>query len=131
DRPSGKGIITTWMNDTQLTGNFDTFGLHHNVTIGAQEDVESASLVRYANQNTVITPTPLLDPNPYEAFPGRQTTVSSLPITKTSTLSTYAVDEVQLDPQWSITGGIRFDNFGARFDQNIGAQSHFTHKDNI
>jgi catecholate siderophore receptor len=132
DRPSGKGIITTWMNDTQVTSNFDTFGLHHNITVGAQEDVESASLVRYANQNTTILPTPLLAPNPYEAFPGRQTTISSTPITKTSTLSAYVVDNVVITEQLSVVAGLRFDHFGARYDQAFGAKpSHFTHNDNI
>lgn len=132
DRPSGKGIITTWMNDTQLTGNFDTFGLHHEVTIGAQADVESASLVRYANQNTVILPTPLLAPDPYEAFPGRQTTISSNPITRTSTLGLYEVDNIAITAQWSIVAGLRFDHFGARYDQSFGARpAHFLHKDNI
>jgi catecholate siderophore receptor len=131
DRPSGKGIITTWMNSTDLSADFDTLGFAHHLVFGAQEDVEDASLLRLANQNTMIVPTSLLNPNPYEAFPGHQTTVSSRPITRTSTLSTYLVDEVQLDPQWSITGGIRFDHFGARFDQSVGTASHFTHVDNI
>jgi catecholate siderophore receptor len=131
DRPSGKGIITTWMNATDLSANFTTWSFVHHLAFGVEGDVEDASLLRLANQNTVIVPTSLLNPNPNEAFPGHQTTISSRPITKTSTLSTYVVDEVQLDPQWSITGGLRFDNFGARFDQNVGTQSHFTHKDNI
>ena len=131
DRPSSKGIITTWMNATDLSADFSTWSFAHHLAFGGQADTESASLARFPNQNTVIVPTPLLAPNPYEAFPGRQTTISSRPITKTSTLSAYVVDEIQLDPQWSITGGVRFDNFGARYDQNIGTQSHFTHKDNI
>ncbi|HEX4270324.1 MAG TPA: TonB-dependent receptor, partial [Rhizomicrobium sp.] len=132
DRPSGRGIVTTWMNSTDLSADFDTWGFAHHLTFGAQADVEDASLVRYSNQNTVITPTPLTNPNPYETFPGHQTTVNSRPITKTSTLSTYLVDEIQFDPQWSITGGIRYDNFGARFDQNLGAApTHFTHKDSL
>jgi catecholate siderophore receptor len=131
DRPSSNGIITTWMNSTDLSANFTTWSFVHHLTFGFQADVEDASLNRFANQNTVIVPTPLLNPNPYEAFPGRQTTVSSQPITKTSTLSTYVVDEVQLDPQWSITGGLRYDNFGARFDQSVGTASHFTHKDSL
>ena len=132
DRPSSEGIITTWMNSTDLAANFNTWGFAHHLTFGFQADVEDASLKRFPNQNTSIIPTPLLAPNPYEAFPGRQTTISSEPITKTSTLSTYLVDEIQFDPQWSITGGIRYDNFGARFDQYLGAApTHFTHKDSL
>ncbi len=132
DRPSGKGIITTWMNSTDLSADFMTGDVHHHLTVGAQEDIEDASLTRYVNQNTVIPPTPLLAPNPYEAFPGHQTTISSLPVTKTSTLGVYVVDNIDITPQWSVIGAIRFDNFGARYDQSFGAKpAHFTHKDNI
>jgi catecholate siderophore receptor len=132
DRPSSKGIVGTWMNDTNVTADFTTGFLTHHLTVGAAEDVEDASLTRYANQNTVIAPTSLLAPNPYEAFPGRQTTVNSRPITKTATLSGYLVDNIQIDPQWLLTAGVRYDNFGARYDQSLGsAPAHFTHKDNI
>ena len=131
DRPSSKGTVGTMMNSTDLTADFSTLGFAHHLTVGAQEDIEDASLTRFVNQNTVIPPTPLLAPNPYETFPGTQTTVNSRPITKTSTLSFYLVDSIQLDPQWSLVAGIRYDNFGARYDQAIGKASHFTHKDNI
>jgi len=131
DRPSSKGIITTAMNATDLSADFTVLSFVNHLTVGTQFDVEDASLIRHPNQNTVIVPTSLLNPNPYEAFPGTQTAISSRPITKTSTLSGYVVDNIQFDEQWSLTAGVRYDNFGARFDQNIGTQSHFTHKDNI
>src|SRR6202012_4785464 len=43
----------------------------------------------------------------------------------------FATDTMDIGEHWSLVGAIRFDHFGARFDQTVGTQSHFTHKDNI
>jgi catecholate siderophore receptor len=79
----------------------------------------------------VIAPTPLLAPDPYEAFPGHQTSVRQKPVTKTATEGVFIVDTVDFGDHWNFVGGLRFDHFGARFDQNLGAATHFTHNDNI
>ena len=131
DRPSSKGTIATMMNATDLTAHFATGIVHHTLVFGVELDRESADLVRFANQNTAIVPTPLLDPDPAEAFPGHQTTVHQRPVTKTSTIGVYAVDSVDIGEHWNVVGAIRFDNFNARFDQTIGTPSHFAHADNI
>lgn len=131
DRPSSKGTIATLMNDANLTAHFATGALDHTVVFGVEYDNESAGLTRFANQNTVIAPTPLLAPDPLEAFPGTQTSVRQKPITKTDTLGLVVTDTVALSTQWTVTGAIRYDHFRARFDQAIGAPSHFTHTDDI
>ena len=131
DRPSSKGTIGTLMSETNLNADFATGFARHHATFGMEADNESASLTRFANQNTAIQPTSLLAADPYESFPGTQTVVNSQPITKTSTLGLFAIDTFDIGEQWSLVGAIRFDHFGARFDQNIGTASHFTHTDNI
>ncbi len=131
DRPSSKGTITTLMNETDLTADFSSGFIHHHFTTGIQLDKENADLTRFANQIGVIAPTPLLDPDPYQSFPGRQTTVSSLPLTKTATEGVYAADNMDLGPDWSLVAAFRFDHFGATYDQPIGKAAHFTHNDNI
>jgi catecholate siderophore receptor len=131
DRPSSKGIVTTMMNETDLTAKFATGALSHTLVTGVEEDSEIASLTRYTNQNTVILPTPLLDPDPYEAFPGRQTTVRQAPVTSTKTIGVFAIDTIALGPQWLLTAAVRYDHFDARFDQPIGTPSHFSHTDDI
>ena len=131
DRPSSEGTIRTMMNETDLTADF-AFGIVRNhLTFGIQLDKEDASLTRYANQDTVIVPTPLLAPNPNEAFPGRQTTITSRPLTKTATIGTYAVDNIDIGSQWSVVAALRFDHFGATYNQPLGTPTHFTHNDNI
>jgi catecholate siderophore receptor len=131
DRPSSKGVITTMMNETDLTAKFATGALDHTLVAGVEEDSEIASLTRYTNQNTVILPTPLLDPDPYEAFPGRQTAIRQAPITSTKTIGIFANDTIALEPRWLLTVALRYDHFDATFDQPIGTASHFQHTDNI
>jgi catecholate siderophore receptor len=131
DRPSSKGVITTLMNETDLTAKFATGSIQHTLISGVEADSESASLVRFVNQDTVILPTPLLDPNPYEAFPGTQTTVRQTPVTRTQTFGVFANDTILFNDQWSLTAAVRFDHFTAHFEQPIGKATEFSHVDNI
>jgi catecholate siderophore receptor len=131
DRPSSLGTIRTVMNNADLTAKFDIGGLQNTLVTGAEFDRETADLTRFVNQNTAILPTPLLDPDPFEAFPGRQTSVRQKPLTQTQTLGVYAVDTVDIGEHWSAVAALRFDNFQASFDQDIAPVSHFRHTDNV
>ena len=131
DRPSSEGTVATMMNETDLTADFSLGIMHHHVTTGMQVDKENADLTRFVNQDTVIVPTPLLDPDPTETFPGRQTTISSRPVTKTATDGVYVADNIDIGPQWSVAAALRFDHFGATYNQSVGTPAHFTHNDNI
>ena len=128
DRPSASGDVTTLMNETDLTWKFATGDIAHTLVLGAEEDKEEADLQRYANQDVLIVATPLLDPNPLEAFPGHQTIVSSRPDTKTDTVGFYAIDTIQFAPQWSLLGALREDRFDASYDEPVSG-SHFDHTD--
>jgi catecholate siderophore receptor len=131
DRPSSKGVITTLMNETDLTAKFATGSIQHTLITGVEVDSESASLTRFTNQDDAILPTPLLDPNPYEAFPGTQTLVRQTPVTRTQTVGVFANDTIQFNDQWALTAAVRYDHFTAHFDQPIGKATHFSHVDNI
>ena len=132
DRPSSKGIITTMMNETDLTAHFATGGLTHTLVSGVELDSEAASLKRFVNQDGDITPTPLLDPDPNQQFSGlHQTTIRQAPVTRTKTVGVFINDTIDLGPQWTLTGAMRYDHFTAKFDQPIGTPSHFSHVDNI
>ncbi|HJW40043.1 MAG TPA: TonB-dependent siderophore receptor [Rhizomicrobium sp.] len=131
DRPSSKGTIATMMNDLDATARFKTGAFDHTLIFGIEYDNETADLTRFANQNTVIAAVPLLDPNPFEAFPGRQTTVKTQPITKTNTAGLFVTDTVALGERWELTAALRYDHFDARFDQTIGTVQHFAHTDEI
>lgn len=132
DRPSSTGVIRTAMNNLNFNAEFSTGFLKHSLVVGGEYDRETAALVRFTNQDGQIIPVPLLDPDPQEAFPGHQTTIRQKPHTQTNTLSGYIIDTIDIGDQWSVVGGLRFDRFHARFDQNFGATTqHFKHTDNV
>lgn len=128
DRPSVSGDITTLMNETDVTWKFLTGGISHTLITGVELDKEEADLSRFANQDDLIVATPLLAPDPNEAFPGHQTVISSRPDTKTNTVGMYAIDTIDFTPQWSLVGALREDRFNANYDEPISA-SHFDHTD--
>jgi catecholate siderophore receptor len=131
DRPSGSGTIETALNDINVTGHFSAGPFEHALVFGFEYDNERARLVRYVNQDTVITPVPILNPDPFEPFPGTQTTINQLPKTSTDTKGVYLTDTLNFGSQWQLTGAVRYDDFHAVFDQPVGKPSHFEHTDVI
>jgi catecholate siderophore receptor len=128
DRPSTSGDITTLMNQTDVTWKFATGSIAHTLVFGVELDQEDSDLVRFANQDTAIVATPLLAPDPLEAFPGHQTAVRQRPDTTTDTVGAYAVDSIDLSPNWSVLAAIRWDRFHATFDEPI-THADFSHTD--
>jgi catecholate siderophore receptor len=123
DRPSASGTVKTLANETDATWKFLTGPLAHTLVFGVELDHEEAALVRYANQDTAIVPTPLLNPDPHEAFPGHQTTVSQRPDTKADTTGLYALDSIDFGQHWTLIAGARWDRFDASYDQPVGTAS--------
>jgi len=113
DRPSTGGVVRTAMSDTEATYKLDTGMVSQTLVAGLEFDQEGAHTVRYANQLSQIALTPLLSPDPNEAYPGPQT-VSSRPDVDTQTASAVFSDSVDIGSQWSLVGAIRVDRFHAR-----------------
>jgi catecholate siderophore receptor len=128
DRPSVYGDVTTLMNQSDLTWKFLTGSIAHTVVFGVEFDKEDSDLVRLVNQDTAIVATPLLAPNPNEAFPGHQNTVRQRPDTGTNTVGAYAIDSIDFSSHWSLLAAIRWDKFDAQFDEPV-TNAHFSHTD--
>ena len=128
DRPSANGLTKTLMNETDLTWKFATGPFAHTLVAGVEYDREEADLVRFANQDDDIVATPLLHPDPHEAFPGHQTTVRSRPDTVGNTLGGYLVDTIALAPQWNLVAAVREDRFNAAYREPVSG-AHFDHTD--
>ncbi len=128
DRLSVSGTVRTLMNDANATWKFTTGALAHTLIFGAELDHEEADLTRYTNQDTAIIPTPLLAPDPNEAFPGHQNIIRQRPDTKADTVGLYAVDTVDFGAHWSLTAALRWDRFDASFNEPI-THAHFAHTD--
>ncbi len=130
DRPGVDGAVQTAMSDTELSYKFDTGPLAHTLVAGMELDLESADLTRLANQLNIIAPTPLLAPDPFEAFPGTQTSITQTPDVVTRTASFVVGDSIDLGSQWTLQGAVRHDTFSARDDEPI-TNLHLQHTDQI
>ncbi|MGH6872877.1 MAG: TonB-dependent receptor [Rhizomicrobium sp.] len=128
DRPSVEGDVTTLMNQTDATWKFSTGAIAHTLVFGVELDREESDLVRFTNQDTLIAATPLLAPDPLEAFPGHQSIVRQRPDTVTNTVGAYAVDSIDLSPNWSVLAALRWDRFNADFDEPV-THADFSHTD--
>jgi catecholate siderophore receptor len=130
DRPSVQGMVSTLMNDTNLHMRFATGPIQQHLIVGVELDREEADLTRFANQLNVIPGTPILNPDPFEPFPGHQTQVTQTPDTVTKTASGLVQDIIDFGPQWQATAAVRVDRFNAEFNEPI-THAHFEHTDTI
>jgi catecholate siderophore receptor len=130
DRPSVQGTVKTLMNDANLHTQFTTGAVRQHLIVGVELDREEASLTRFANQLNSIAGTPVLDPDPFEPFPGHQTQVTQRPDTVTKTASGLVQDIIDFGPQWQATAAVRIDRFNAEFNEPI-THAHFDHTDTI
>ena len=130
DRPSVQGTVSTLMNDTSLHFRFATGLVQQHVIVGVELDREEADLTRFANQLNVIPGTPVLNPDPFEPFPGHQTQVTQTPDTVTKTASGLVEDILDFGPQWEATVAVRVDRFNAEFNEPV-TNAHFEHTDTI
>jgi catecholate siderophore receptor len=130
DRPSVQGTVRTVMNDANLHVRFATGAVEQHLIAGIELDREESALARFANQLNQIPGTPILDPDPFEPFPGHQTQVTQRPDTVTTTVSGLLEDILQFGTHWEATAAIRVDRFHAEFSEPITNQS-FKHTDTI
>jgi catecholate siderophore receptor len=130
DRPSVQGTVSTLMNDTSLHFRFATGLVQQHVIVGVELDREEADLRRFANQLNVIPGTPVLNPDPFESFPGHQTQITQTPDTVTKTASGLVEDILDFGEQWEATVAVRVDRFTAEFNEPI-TKAHFEHTDTI
>jgi catecholate siderophore receptor len=113
DRPSSQGTQTYLTNHTDLIARFDTGGLSHILVTGVEEARQTSDVARFNNDFQGIDgtpPTPLLGPNP-DAVAPVQTDIDARPSETADSVGVYAIDTVQLTPQWSLNLGARFDRY--------------------
>jgi catecholate siderophore receptor len=130
DRPSVQGTVKTLMNDANLHWKVDVGAVSNHLVVGLELDREESDLTRFANQLNQIPGTPILDPDPFQPFPGHQTQVTQRPDTVTKTISGLIEDTIDIGSHFEATAGVRVDRFHATFNEPITAQ-HFAHTDTI
>jgi catecholate siderophore receptor len=131
---SAKSRVTstdTGANQTDLTGNFDTPGLHHAIATGFEFDHEHTEVDQYIVTNpdgitnrdcgnpllvADFLCTPFLDPNPHDPWLGTIARRNHPNIYTTNTQSAYAFDTMTLSERWLLNIGARFDRFSQTAD---------------
>lgn len=138
---SRNSTTTTAINQTNLAGDFTTGIIRHSYVAGVE-----VSKVEMDNRPYVIATGPfsvtgafcptvntavasgyncttLNNPNAADPWRGA-ITPGALTSTRTTTKSAYAFDTIELSPQWSINGGIRFDDYDTKATGPITATSN-------
>lgn len=112
-------------NITTLTAEFATGGISHTAVIGGEYSSEQITNLRYAfpafvenDQGTQIgTPTgftrDLFDPNPVLGYAILAIVDTSVPpaTTDVESVSAFAIDTIDITPQWQVLVGLRWDSF--------------------
>ncbi|HEX5229706.1 MAG TPA: TonB-dependent siderophore receptor [Bryobacteraceae bacterium] len=125
----GVNSTETLLDDQlDLTANFQTGLLRHSIVAGIEAGKETSDPVRPTW--TQIPTASLFDPNPNQPFTGAQK-ITSIVHSTALTVAAYALDTIQIDRHWSLTGGIRWDRFDTAYTQQISPASAFNRIDEM
>lgn len=115
---------TVVSNQTDLSGDFETYNLKHTFNAGIEISYETSR-----NRNYVVDTgnrdcsvggvgaaggfncTTLAAPNPNDPWTGSITPSANSTKTTVNTRSIYGFDTIELDPQWQVNVGLRVDDY--------------------
>ena len=98
-----------FINSTQLRGTVDTGGLKHSLAVGFEYSKDKVD-----NRSYVVGAAPVgnvLNPNPNDRYTGTVSRSTSGTRTQAETISAYIFDSLELNRQWSINAGLRYDSY--------------------
>jgi len=118
-------VTETTTNQTDLFGEFHALGFKNNYSTGLEITREKTRVSGYNYSTSSLTNcsptgngnsvpgncTSLSDPNPNDAYGGTVTRNRATTETAANTRSLYAFDTIELDPQWLLNLGARYDSF--------------------
>lgn len=113
---------TTLANVTELTGAFETGSLKHSFNIGIELSRETTKNASYNVSTTTgsacpavfagkMDCTPLFNPNPNDPWSGSITRGPLSLDAKSTTQAAYFFDSIELNEQFSINAGLRYDRY--------------------
>ncbi|HLT76301.1 MAG TPA: TonB-dependent siderophore receptor [Ferrovibrio sp.] len=108
---------TTLINQTDLTGEFDTGSISHRFVAGlefSREDIRSRGYAFPSGAAGNDTPADANNPNPHDpsihGIPGPSGSYTAV---RTDNKALYVFDTAKLSEQWEVNLGLRFDNYEA------------------
>jgi catecholate siderophore receptor len=111
---------TLGMN-TDLRWDFTTGSLKHELVAGfelARDDSHNSTRASSTGNNPT---TDFYNPNPWDPFTGTTTYTGAYTEAITDTAVLYLFDTVELNKQWSFTGGLRWDNLSTDYASRTAA----------
>jgi len=124
----------TFANVTSLSGELATYGLKHSFNAGVEFDRETTDRSSYIftpgtnnpltgtftcpsfGAATLYNCTTLVNPNPYDPWLYSRTLSGALTHVSTKTKAVYAFDTIEINPQWLLNLGVRWDDFQTTLD---------------
>lgn len=126
-KPMRDGIDWSWNNQTDLVSKFDTGSVRHTLLTGLELSKEKSDTSRYALLNTPPSTT-VGAPDP-----GVPTDLSRYRSSNTqfdaSNIGLYAMDTLELNPQWKAVVGARFDRFSGDYKIRAGKRDGSVNQD--
>ncbi len=101
---------TSFINQTNLSTEFFTWGLKHNAAMGFEFSREESNATRFLGANPAPGNTDLFNPNPdrvgaADMIPSEYNDVS------VNTIAAYLNDTIELNRYWQITGSLRAERY--------------------
>jgi len=122
DGRSRNSVTTSVINQTDMTGRFQTGFVEHNFITGVEFSHEKIRSRSYA---TPASPTTgLHDPNPHDPYGQPITRNDWGDPTKIRTAAIYLLDTAKLSEQWEVNLGLRFDDYKSESGE-LSNQSRF------
>jgi catecholate siderophore receptor len=121
-------------NQTDVTKKFSAGDFDHTFVGGVEFGRETSDPLRLTYNG--VPGTPLLNPNPSQPFSYTSAVLNATNGNVTTTAysaGAYAIDTVKINPQWEVTGGLRYDYFDSRYSSVAasGATTNFNRVDKM
>jgi catecholate siderophore receptor len=117
---------TFLQNQFDVTSRFATGAVRHTLVTGLELSRETSDPTRTTFAG--VPNTPLMAPNPSQAFAGTPTVSSRVDASAVS-IGTYTLDTIGLGERIDLMGGVRWDRFDADVRQSVGVPTAFTRVD--
>jgi catecholate siderophore receptor len=131
-RPGRAGTEDMVNSQTNLTVNFDTFGMKHQTLAGLEVSSEDSYTQRWSNVQGIVPTTTVGNPNITPILPANINIKSG--ITETTftsmTVGTYFQDFLEITPEWKLLAGTRYDTFSADYERSAPL-GPLTREDNV
>jgi catecholate siderophore receptor len=113
------------INQTDFTWKVQTGAIKHTVTGGLVLSAERLNRTTYAFDGNPVAAgiqaptsnTPLLTPDPYTNISYTKTPQNEN-VSKADTVAVYALDQIELSPQWKLVAGLRYEWYDSQTQQN-------------